>query len=708
MKKMLFCLLLFPLCVLAQTVKSPNGKYQVNFRLEETRPVYEVLYNGQIVIKPSHLGLELLKGQNNNSVGEKDENSLIDGFTIAKVEEATFDETWEPVWGEETKIREHYNELCVTLKQEALNRSIRIRFRVFDEGVGFRYEFPQEGLNYFSIKEEKTEFALTGDMEAIWIPGDYDSQEYDYTTCRLSEIRGVQEKERPYNASQCFFSTTGLQTALILHTDNNLWIHIHEAALVNYSCMHLELDDKNFVLTSHLTPDAHGCKGNLHTPCVSPWRTIIITNDARELLSSRITLNLNEPCKLAETDWIKPIKYMGVWWEMITGKSAWSYTNDLPSVDLNTVDYTKTKPHGKHGATTENVKKVIDFASKYGFDAVLVEGWNVGWEDWFGNAKDYVFDFVTPYPDFDLQGITDYAKSHNIQMIMHHETSSSVRNYERHLDTAYKHMNRFGYPAVKSGYVGDILPLGEHHYSQWTNDHYLYAIKEAAKHKIMVNAHESVRPTGICRTYPNWIGNEAARGTEYQAFGGSKGNHTTILPFTRLVGGPMDYTPGIFEMDMSKLNPDNKTKIKVTICNQLSLYVTMYSPLQMACDLPEQYAKVADALKFIVDVPLEWEQTKDLEAYPGKYLTVARQEKGKNNWYIGSTNGDEAREVNLTLDFLTPGKQYKAVIYQDDTKTNRETNPQAYKIVTKTVNNKTKLKCKVVPTGGLAIQILEM
>ena len=708
MKKMLFCLLLFPLCVLAQTVKSPNGKYQVNFRLEETRPVYEVLYNGQIVIKPSHLGLELLKGQNNNSVGEKDENSLMEGFTIAKVEEATFDETWEPVWGEETKIREHYNELCVTLKQEALNRSIRIRFRVFDEGVGFRYEFPQEGLNYFSIKEEKTEFALTGDMEAIWIPGDYDSQEYDYTTCRLSEIRGVQEKERSYNASQCFFSTTGLQTALILHTDNNLWIHIHEAALVNYSCMHLELDDKNFVLTSHLTPDAHGCKGNLHTPCVSPWRTIIITDDARELLSSRITLNLNEPCKLAETDWIKPIKYMGVWWEMITGKSAWSYTNDLPSVDLNTVDYTKTKPHGKHGATTENVKKVIDFASKYGFDAVLVEGWNVGWEDWFGNAKDYVFDFVTPYPDFDLQGITDYAKSHNIQMIMHHETSSSVRNYERHLDTAYKHMNRFGYPAVKSGYVGDILPLGEHHYSQWTNDHYLYAIKEAAKHKIMVNAHESVRPTGICRTYPNWIGNEAARGTEFQAFGGSKGNHTTILPFTRLVGGPMDYTPGIFEMDMSKLNPENTYKIQVTICNQLSLYVTMYSPLQMACDLPEHYAKFPDAFKFIVDVPLEWEQTKYLEAYPGKYLTVARQEKGKNNWYIGSTNGDEAREVNLTLDFLTPGKQYKAVIYQDDAKTNRKTNPQAYKIVTKTVNNKTKLKCKVVPTGGLAIQILEM
>ena len=565
----------------AQQLKSPEGKFVMEFSLQnDGTPTYNLKYKNKEVVKTSKLGLEL----------KDDKKSLLNDFTVVDTKTATFDETWKPVWGEVDKIRNHYNELAVTLNQKQTDRQIVIRFRLFDEGLGFRYEFPtQKNLTYFTIKEERTQFAMAGDHTAFWIPGDYDTQEYDYTKSKLSEIRGLSEKAYTANVSQKSFSPTGVQTSLMLKTNDGIYINLHEAALINYSCMHLNLDDKNMTFTSWLTPDAKGDKGYIQAPSHSPWRTIMVSDDAREILASKMTYNLNDPSKIDDTSWIKPVKYVGVWWEMITGKSSWSYTNDFPTVQLGVSDFSKAKPNGTHGANNANVKKYIDFAAQHGFDAVLVEGWNEGWEDWFGHSKDYVFDFLTPYPDFDVKGLHEYAKSKGIKIIMHHETSGSVRNYERHMDAAYKFMNDNGYTAVKSGYVGDILPRGENHYDQWIVNHYQYAIEKAADYKIMVNAHEAIRPTGIARTYPNLIGNEAARGTEYQAFGGSKPNHVTVLPFTRLIGGPMDYTPGIFEMDISKLNPGNTSHVNSTICNQLALYVTMYSPLQMAADTPENY-----------------------------------------------------------------------------------------------------------------------
>ena len=583
-----------------------------------------------------------------------------------------------------------------------------IRFRLFDDGLGFRYEFPEQAnLTHFVVKEERTQFAMTGDHTAFWIPGDYDTQEYDYTTSRLSEIRGLMKQAITPNASQTPFSDTGVQTALMMKTDDGLYINLHEAALVEYSCMHLNLNDTTFVFESHLTPDAQGRKGYLQAPCVSPWRTIIVSDDARDILLSRITLNLNEPCKLEDTSWIKPVKYVGVWWEMITGKSTWAYC-DLPGIKLGITDYTKVKPNGRHGANNENVKKHIDFAAEHGFDQVLVEGWNIGWEDWFGNSKDYVFDFLTPYPDFDIGMLNDYAHSKGVKLMMHHETSSSVRNYERHMEKAYDLMNHYGYTAVKSGYVGNILPRGEHHYGQWLVNHYLYAIKQAAEHHIMVNAHEAVRPTGLCRTYPNLIGNESARGTEYQAFGGSKPNHTTILPFTRLIGGPMDYTPGIFEMDIEKINPDNKSHVNATLANQLALYVTMYSPLQMAADLPENYNRFPDAFQFIIDVAIDWDETKVLEAEPGEYITYARKAKGKNEWFVGCTNGYNGRESKIAFDFLEKGKKYEATIYSDTKASHYKTNPQAYQIRKMKVTDKSRLTQYCAPGGGYAIRIKEL
>jgi len=506
------------------------------------------------------------------------------------------------------------------------------------------------------IKEEKTQFAMTGNHTAFWISGDYDTQEYDYTTSKLSEIRSLSGKARTDNASQTWFSDTGVQTSLMMKTDDGLYLNIHEAALINYSCMHLNLDDKNMIFESHLTPDALGDKGYIQAPSQSPWRTIMVSDDARDILASKMTLNLNEPCKIEDTSWIKPVKYVGVWWEMITGKSSWSYTNDFPSIQLGITNYSKAKPNGTHGANTAHVKEYIDFASKNGFDGVLVEGWNQGWEDWFGHAKDYVFDFVTPYPDFDVKGIHEYAKSKGVKMIMHHETSGSTRNYERHLDKAFQFMNNNGYEAVKTGYVGPILPIGEHHYSQSIINHYQYIVEKAVDYKIMVNAHEAVRPTGLCRTYPNMIGNEAARGTEFQAFGGSKPNHVTILPFTRLIGGPMDYTPGIFEMDIKKFSPNNNSHVNSTLCNQLALYVTMYSPLQMVADLIENYNKFPDAFQFIKDVAIDWSESTYLEAEPGAYITVARKAKGTNNWFVGSVNGEISRTSNVSFDFLEKGK----------------------------------------------------
>ena len=629
-------------------------------------------------------------------------------FTIIDKKTSSFDETWKPVWGEVASIRNQYNELAITLNQNETDRQMVIRFRMFNEGLGFRYEFPtQKNLVYFVIKEERTQFAMTGDHTAFWMPGDYDTQEYDYTTSKLSEIRGLFLKAKNRNLSQPPFSVTGVQTSLMLKTNDGLYINLHEAALINYSCMHLNLDDKNMIFESWLTPDANGDKGYMQAPAHSPWRTIIVSNDAREILASKMTLNLNDPCKIEDTSWIKPIKYVGVWWEMITGKSTWRYTDELPSVQLGITDYSKVKPNGKHGAKKENVKKYIDFAATNGFDAVLVEGWNEGWEDWLGRSKDYVFDFVTPYPDFDVKEIHEYAKSKGVKMIMHHETSGSVRNYERHMDKAYQFMKENGYDAVKSGYVGNILPRGENHYNQWIVNHYQYAIEKAAEYKIMVNAHEAVRPTGICRTYPNLIGNESARGGECEAFGGSKPNHVTIIPFTRLIGGPMDYTPGIFEMDISKMNPRNKSHANCTIANQLALYVTLYSPLQMAADLPENYDRFPDAFQFIKDVAVDWSESNYLEAEPGQYITVARKAKGTNNWFVGNVNGLEPRTSAINFAFLEKGKKYTATIYADGKEANYKTNPQAYTIRKIAVTYKSKLSQLSASGGGYAISIIE-
>jgi hypothetical protein len=681
----------------AEEIKSPNNNLTLSFSLQAGGvPTYSLSYKGRPVIKPSHLGLEL-----------KGAPSLTSGFAVASEQKTTFDQTWQPVWGEVKNIRNHYNELTVTLTQAATKRTLLVHFRVFNDGLGFRYDFPkQPELAYFVVKEEKTQFALAGDHKAFWLPGDYDTQEYSTTTSKLSEVRGLMKTAVTPNASQTTFSPTGVQTPLMLKSQDGLYINLHEAALLDYSTMSLELDDKNMVLESHLTPDAQGNKGHLQTPCLSPWRTVIVSDRAGDILESKLVLNLNEPTKYTDVSWIKPVKYVGVWWEMITGKSTWSYTN-ATNIKLDSTNYARLKPNGTHGANTAHVKEYIDFAALHHLDAVLVEGWNTGWEDWFGQSKDYVFDFVTPYPDFDVQELNRYAASKGIKIIMHHETSGSVRNYERHLDAAYKFMADNGYNAVKSGYVGDILPRGEHHYSQWINNHYLYTITEAAKYKIMVNAHEAVRPTGLARTYPNLIGNEAARGTEYEAFGGNNADHTTILPFTRLIGGPMDYTPGIFQTKISAYNPQNTSFVHSTLARQLALYVTMYSPLQMAADLPETYNKFLDAFQFIEDVAVDWDDSKVLEAEPGDYITIARKAKGKSSWFVGSTCDEQGRTSTINLGFLDPGKKYLATIYADGKDAHYEKNPQAYAIRKVTVTNKTKLTQYCAPGGGYAISITE-
>lgn len=681
----------------AEELKSPDGNLLMRFEVNgEGTPVYELTYKRKPVIKPSRLGLEI------------EGFSLRKAFTLKGVETATFDETWTPVWGEVKAIRNHYNEMTATLHQADGDRTMVIRFRLYDDGLGFRYEFPQQkSLNYFVIKEEYSEFAMAGDHKAFWIPGDYDTQEYDYTESRLTEIRGLMQTAITPNTSQTPFSPTGVQTALMMKSDDGLYINLHEAALVDYPCMSLNLDDQTLTFQSWLTPDAQGKKGYMQTPCHTPWRTVIVSDDARRILASHLTLNLNEPCKLDDVSWIRPVKYIGVWWEMISGKSTWAYTNDLPSVHLGVTDYTKMKPNGTHAANNEKVRRYIDFAAKHGFDQVLVEGWNIGWEDWFGNSKDYVFDFVTPYPDFDLKALNEYAHSKGVKLMMHHETSSSVRNYERQMEKAYKLMNDYGYNAVKSGYVGNIIPRGEYHYGQWMVNHYLYAVKKAAEHRIMVNAHEAVRPTGLCRTYPNLIGNEAARGGEYESFGGNKVFHTTILPFTRLMGGPMDYTPGIFETRLEKVNPGNNSYVHSTLARQLALYVTMYSPLQMAADLPENYERFMDAFRFIKDVAIDWDDSKYLEAEPGRYITVARKAKGTNNWFVGCTANEDGHLSNVSLDFLDPGRKYTATIYADAPTAHYEKNPQAYTIKQMKVTNKSKLTLRAASGGGYAISIME-
>jgi len=682
----------------SEVLTSPDGKLAVTFDLTaDGTPVYSMTFDGKEVVKPSRMGFELKKGK-----------SLLDGFRLVRTTRGSFDETWTPVWGETKNIRNNYNEMAVRLSQqdEAKTREMIVRFRLYNDGVGFRYEWPaQKDFTYFVIKEERTEFAMTGDHTAYWIPGDYDTQEYDYTVDRLTEIRRDMPKVlNPDNASTSVFSPTGVQTSIQLKTDDGIYLNIHEAACVNYPTMHLNLDDKNLVFTSWLTPDARGDKGYMMAPCHTPWRTVMVTANACDALASKLILNLNEPCKIEDTSWIHPTKYMGVWWEMITGKGSWAYTS-ANAVNLDSLDYKTAKPNGIHSANNENVKRYIDFAAKHGFDQLLVEGWNIGWEDWIGFEKDYVFDFQTPNPDFDIEMLNEYAHSKGIKLMMHHETSGSLRNYERHMDAAYDLMNKYGYDAVKSGYVGNIIPRGEFHYGQWANNHYLYALQKAAEHKIMVNAHEATRPTGLCRTYPNLVGNESARGTEYQAFGGTMPHHVTILPFTRLQGGPMDYTPGIFRMDLSTFAPNNSSKVNSTLCNQLALYVTMYSPLQMAADLPENYERYMDAFQFIKDVAVDWDDSRYLAAEPGQYIVAARKEKGAENWFVGGVTNGDSRTMPLDFSFLDKNRKYVATVYADAKDADYATNPEKYVITRGIVTSKDAVKIFMARGGGFAISL---
>ena len=702
---LLFSALLLPLSVAAQTVSSPNGAISVSFSLADGgRPTYEMTYKGRPVVKPSHLGLELAKDK--HATKGFAETSLMDGFTESHSEVSSFDETWKPVWGETATIRNHYNELLVSLSQDHTGRQMNIRFRVYDDGMGLRYEFPQQdSLVYFIVKEEHTQFAMTGDHTAWWLPGDYDTQEQETQESRLSEIRArFHDAVNWSNSSVANFSETGVQTSLQMKSQDGLYINIHEAALVNYPAMHLNLDDKHMVFESWLTPDATGNKAYVQVPFNTPWRTVMVSDDARDMLSSNLILNLNEPCKIEDTSWIHSTKYCGVWWEMIVGKSSWNYTDDLPSVDIYKVDWNHVRPNGCHAANTENVKRYIDFAAKNGLQEVLVEGWNIGWEDWANRWKWDVFDFVTPYPDFDIQYLNEYAHSKGVKLMMHHETSSSTINYERHLEDALNLMNRYGYDAVKTGYVGDIIPRGDFHFSQSMVNHYQYVVEQAAKHHVMVNGHEAVRPTGLCRTWPNLVGNESARGTEYEAFGGSAPSHTVILPFTRLQGGPMDYTPGILETQLSTWS-DNPSWVRTTLCGQLALYLTMYSPLQMAADLPENYEKFDDAFQFIRDVATDWDDSRYLEAEPARYITVARKAKGTDRWFIGGKCNEDGHQSDLRLDFLDKGKKYVCTVYADAKDADYEKNPKAYTITRRTVKQGDRLRLKMAPGGGFAVSL---
>lgn len=715
---------LFTLTTFAQTLTSPDGNFVATFRLADGGvPTYTLTYKGKEVVKPSRLGFEFVDNAyaTHGTIYKQPERpiySMREGFSLLGSEQTTFDETWEPVWGENAKIRNHYNELLVKLCRDERGFLVNIRFRLYDDGLGFRYEFPAQKskkLAYFVIKEEYTEFAMTGDHMAYWIPGCYETQEYEYAASRMSEIRTrmPEVSNNVGTASIKTFSPTGVQTSLQLRSDDGLYINLHEAALVDYSCMHLELNDKTNVFTSHLTPDAFGYKGWLQAPCHSPWRTVEVADSACRILASNLTLNLNDPCALEDTSWIKPVKYIGIWWELMLAKSSWNYTKGFNGVKLGESDYTKVTPRPNHGANNENVKRYIDFAAEHGFDQVLVEGWNIGWEDWFGCKKDYVFDFQTPYPDFDIKALNEYAHSKGVRLMMHHETSSSIRNYERHMEAAYSLMNKYGYNAVKSGYVGDIYPLGDHHFSQAMVNHYLYAVKEAAKHKIMVNGHEAVRPTGLCRTYPNLVGNEACRGTEYytNADSGIKPHHATIMPFTRLKGGPVDYTPGIVNLKFADQTTNKKKQkrcVMTTICYQLGLYLTMYSPLQMAADLPENYEKQPAALQFIKDVAVDWSESRYLAAEPGDYIVVARKAKGTGQWFVGGISDENAREIPISFDFLEKGKKYEATIYADGKDAHYMENPHSYTVTKEKVSSKSKMTLRLACGGGVAISIKEL
>lgn len=677
----------------ADTVSSPNGNIVVDFSLNDSgTPVYNVTYKGKKVVEDSSLGFLF-----------KDGTDLTKAFTAGKPSLTSFSETWMPVWGENATIDNTYNQLSVplTLQNDARRIKMDIVFRVFDDGMAFRYVFPEQEMKDFTVKEEVSQFAMPGDITAWWISGDYDTQEYEYTRSRLSEIRKLNEGTRLDNAAQTGFSPTGVQTSLMLKTDDGKYLNIHEAALINYPAMHLNLDDKDMVFTSWLTPDINGDKGVEQTPFSTPWRVVMVSDKATDILASDIIYNLNEPCAIEDTSWIKPVKFMGVWWEMIAGDKQWSYT-DAENFDLATFDYSKATPHGRHGATNENVRKYIDFAAENGFDQVLVEGWNVGWEDWFGKQKDYVFDFLTPYPDFDIKALNEYAHSKGIKLMMHHETSASIDNYERFMDRAYDLMRQYGYNAVKSGYVGRFIPDGENHYSQKSINHYLKAVKNAAEKEIMVDAHEAVRPTGIARTYPNLVANESAMGQEFQFMSPA---HATILPFTRLKGGPMDFTPGIFRMDMRDMRASNTQQKHNTVAQQLALYLTMYSPLQMAADTPEHYAEKADAFEFIKEVPLDWQKSIYLDAEPMDYLVVARKDKNSENWYVGGITDENSRNYTIDFSFLDPGVKYEATIYADAPDADCFTNPEAYRITTMQIDSTTRLPMKMAKGGGFAISL---
>ena len=693
MKKIISLCLLFVISFgKSQTIQSPSKNISLNFQLsQDGKPNYSVLYKNKSIVKESNLGLNL-----------KNLPALNIDFFIENQETKSVDESWKPVLGEQAIIQNKYNQITYFLVQKSSNRKLNIVFKVYNEGVAFRYEFPkQDNLNYFVISDENTQFNLTGNHKTFWIPGDFDSQEYVYNETKLSEIDNDKLDLNNGIALKSIAGRFVIQSPLMMKSADNLYINIFEAAVVNYPVMHLDLNPQTFGLTAHLVPNAIGDKAYLQTPCVSPFRTIMVSDEARDIVASKMILNLNEPCKLDDTSWIKPMKYVGIWWEMHIGKSTWDYAGSQNAQNAASKDLI---PSGKHGATTENTKKYIDFASKNGFDGVLVEGWNVGWEDWFGNWKEDVFDFTTPYPDFDLKVITAYAKSKNIKMIMHHETSGSVANYERHLDRGLELMKKYNYPAAKSGYVGRIIPRGEFHDGQTMVNHYNFVARRFADYKLMINSHESARPTGYSRTYPNYIAAEAARGNEFNAW--SNGNppmHETILPFTRLLGGPMDYTPGIFEVKMNIYDKNKTQQVHTTLCKQLALYVTMYSPLQMAADLPENYEKYPDAFQFIKDVALDWDESKYLEAEPGDYLTVVRKAKGKESWFLGAITDENARKSIIKLDFLTPNKKYKATIYEDAKEADWQKNPIAYKIRVVEVTSKSIINLTLAPGGGTAI-----
>ena len=699
---------------------SPDKNLEMRFSMSDNgTPYYSLDYKGKHIVLDSRLGF-LLRGDLNVSevkvqgdkIDKVDKHPQIDfyrDFEVVDVKTDSLDYTWAPVWGEEDSIRCHYNELTVSLKHKPTGRDMAIRFRLFNDGLGFRYEFgPMAWPEYFIINDELTEFAMAEDYTAFWIPGDFDTQEYEYTRSRISEIPSLVADQLLPNPWHFPFSVNAVQTSLQMKSDDGVYVNLHEAALVDYSCMNLELVPGTLTFKASLVPDATGGKGTIQTPAKSPWRTIQVTDDACRQLESRLVLNLNEPCALDDVSWIHPVKYIGVWWEMISGKGSWSYTGDVRPVDINTVDYSKLPHSPKHSANTENVRRYIDFAAEHGFGEVLVEGWNIGWEDWESFSKNDVFDFVTPYPDFDIAGLNEYAHSKGVRLMMHHETSSSIRNYERHMDAAYDLMNKYGYDAVKSGYVGQIFPRGEHHYGQYMNNHYQYAIRKAAEHHIMVNAHEAVRPTGLCRTYPNMIGNESAKGTEYQAFGGLHPQHVTILPFTRLNGGPMDYTPGVFVMDMKENCPTNKSHVNATICHQLALYLTMYSPLQMAADFPEHYMKYADAFQFIKDVATDWRKSKYLFAEPGDYLIVARQSKDSGQWFVGGVTDELSRTFEVPMSFLDAGENYEVTLYADSEDADYKTNPQSYVISKVSVTSESVVPVRMAPGGGFAMSVRKM